>query len=534
MKRIVQVLLLLLLVCGLLVAFVSIGAEQKLLRIGGSWPTYVDPAVGSDTSSTACMINLYDTLVYPNADGSISPLAAESWQVSSDYLSYTFEIRKGIKFHNGDELTAEDVGFSMDRLLAIGEGYAYLFRGRVANTEVLDEYTVRFNLQAPFGPFLSALIRLYIVNKESVLEHTTAGAYEEFGDYGKEYLTRNDCGSGPYMVKDIRVEEYVLMDRFVDYWGEIGPNAPDQVKFMKSPEPVTVKTLMKRGELEITDASEPMESYEAMEQMEGVEVARLNTGGIHYLMLHNGKMPTDDIHFRKALSWLFDYDRLVSTIFPGSVQASGPVSRMIAGHQEGLFQYQKDLDKAREELRKSKYYGQLDEIVVTFGVNSDVPAQNKLALLLQADAAKVGVNIELINMPWATIVDVAADKEKTPNLMYIAVSPSYDEAGSVLTSKYHSSSAGTWEQTEWVMNPLLDQLIDDALITIDREERFEKYQLIQEIAVAGALSVFVCAPLDMHGYQAAYINWPQAENQIPVMGYEYDCRFIEVFPEKRP
>jgi peptide/nickel transport system substrate-binding protein len=480
------------------------------------------------------MINLYDTLVYPTPGGGISPHAAESWEVSPDYLSYTFEIRKGIKFHDGHELTAEDVKFSMDRLLAIGEGYAYLYRGKVASTEVLDEHTVRFNLEAPFGPFITALVRLYILDKECVLENTTEGPYGEFGDYGKEYLTRNDSGSGPYTAIDVKVEQYVLMERFTDYWGEISPNAPDQVKFMKSPDPVTVKTLMRRGELEFTDASEPMESYEAMDQMDGVDIGRLYTGGCHYLMLHNGRMPTDDIHFRKALSWLFDYDEVVSTIFPGTEQASGPVSRMIAGHQEGLFQYHKDLDKAREELRKSKYYDQLDEIVVVFGVNSDVPAQNKLALLLQADAAKVGVNIELVNMPWATIVDVAADKEKTPNMMYIAVSPSYPEAGAVLQSKYHSSSAGTWEQTEWVMNPLIDQLIEDALITIDRTERFEKYGLIQEIAVAGAFSIFVLESRERHGYQSAYLNWPQVENQIPVMGYEFDCRFIEVFPEKRP
>ena len=524
----------LLVVCALSAVFALVGTGQELVRIGCSWPTYIDPAVGSDFSSTSSMINLYDTLVYPNPDGSISPHAAESWQISPDYLSYTFEIRKGIKFHDGHELTAEDVKFSMDRLLAIGEGNAYLYRGKVAKTEVLDEYRVRFTLEAPFGPFLSALVRLYILDKECVLEHTTAGPYGEFGDYGKEYLTRNDAGSGPYMAKDVKVEEYVLLERFADYWDEISPNAPDQVKFMKSPDPVTVKTLMRRGELEFTDASEPMESYAAMEQMDGVDVAKLYTGGCHYLMLHNGRMPTDDIHFRKALSWLFDYDELVSTIFPGSVQASGPVSRIIAGYQDGLFQYHKDLDKAREELRKSKYYDQLDEIVVVFGVNSDVPAQNKLALLLQADAAKVGVNIELVNMPWATIVDVAADKEKTPNLMYIAVSPSYAEAGAVLESKYHSSSAGTWEQTEWVMNPLVDQLIEDALVTIDRKERFEKYGLIQEIAVAGAFSIFVCEALDMHGYQSAYLNWPQVDNQNPVSGYEFDCRFIEVFPEKRP
>jgi len=535
MKKILQVLLLALLVCSFVVAFASIGAGQTLLRFAVSWPTYIDPAVGADASSTISMVNLYDTLVYPQPDGSVVANVAESWEISPDSLQYIFKIREGIKFHDGSELTAEDVKFSMDRLLTIGTGYAYVFRGRVTSTEMLDKYTVQFNLENPFAPFISSLLRLYIINKECVLAHTTTGRYGEFGDYGTEYLARNDCGSGAYMTKDVKVEEYVLMERFADFWGEVAPNAPDEVKIMKQPDPVTVETLMLRKELEIIGAGVPMESLEAMKQMEGVEVAHLSiSGDTHYVMLNSKKPPTDDIYFRKALSWLFDYDRLVTTIFPGAVQARGPVSQAIAGAKEGLFQYHQDLNKAREELRKSEYYDQLDKITVTFGVNSDVPAQQKVGLMLQADAAKIGIDIKLINMPWATIVDVAADKEKTPNLLYIAVGASYPEAGSVLMAKYGSGSAGTWEQTEWIESPLIDQLIDDALTTVDRKARFEKYGLLQEIAVAGAFDVFVCGSINRHAYQAAYVSWPQVDAQISLSGYEQEYRFMEIFPEKKP
>jgi len=535
MKAILKVWLLLLLVSGLLLGFASLGTGEGLLRIGASWPTYIDPAVGSDASSTVSLINLYDTLVYPKEDGSMVPHAAESWEVSADGLHYTFKIRPGIRFHDGTELTADDIKFSMDRLLAIGEGYSYLFRGMIGSTEVLTPYTIQFNLQKPFGPFISSLVRFYILNKEEVLANIKGGPYGEFGDYGKEYLSAHDCGSGPYMVREVRTDEYVLMDRFANYWGEIDPHAPDEVKILKSPDPVTVRTLMKRRELEITDASEPMESYEAMRQMEGIEVASFsNTGDCHYVMLNTQKPPTDDIYFRKALSWLFDYERLVTTIFPGAVQARGPVSPAVAGAKADLFQYHQDLEKAREELRKSKYYQQLDAITVTFGINSDVPAQQKVGLMLQADAAQLGIDIQLINMPWATIVDVAADKEKTPNLLYIAVGASYPEAGSVLMAKYSSATAGTWEQTEWLESRFIDQLIDDALTTTDREERFAKYGVLQEIAVTAAFDIFVCSSINLHAYQADYVDWPQAEHQIPVAGYELDCRFIQVLPEKSP
>ncbi len=78
-------------------------------------------------ASTIVLCNMYDSLVFPNVDGSVKPWLAKSWEISGDGLTYTFELVPGVKFHNGDELTAEDVVFSLQRILTIGEGYGYLF-----------------------------------------------------------------------------------------------------------------------------------------------------------------------------------------------------------------------------------------------------------------------------------------------------------------------------------------------------------------------------------------------------------------------
>jgi len=131
--------------------------EKRTLNVTFSWPTYIDPAVGSDFSSTSSLCNLYDTLVFPNTGGGVDSHLAESWQVSGDGLTWTFVLKKGVKFHNGSELTASDVAFSMNRILEIGEGLAYVFLGTVESATALDDYTVEFKLAQPSGLFLIKL-----------------------------------------------------------------------------------------------------------------------------------------------------------------------------------------------------------------------------------------------------------------------------------------------------------------------------------------------------------------------------------------
>lgn len=533
-----RVLLIAVLVLGLAIGLASIGAEQpkRELRITFAWPTYIDPAVGSDFSSSSSFVNLYDTLVYPTTVGDVVPHAAESWDVSADGLTWTFHLKQGIKFHDGSELTAEDVAFSMDRLTTIGEGYAYLFMGRVESTEVVDDYTVRFHMAKPFGPFLITLTRLYILNKECVMDNIkTPGPYGEFGDYGKEYLLTHDCGSGPYKLKEMRLEEYEVMERFDDYWGEFKPNAPDEVKFIGTTEPVTIRTMMSRRELEITDQWQTLEGWEALDAIEGVDIAGFYPGTVFFYMMHTRKPPTDDVHFRRAMSWAFDYETVYKDLFPGSRQSRGPVATGFPGHDPSTFQYHRDLDKAMEELKQSKYYDQLDQYPVEVHWCAEVPDEEKVALLFMSNMADIGIQVNIVKTPWMSMIEEVADIDASPNIETIFVAPHYPEAGSMLESRYHSNSAATWEQNEWLLNPAVDWLIDDAIATLDREKRFEKYGLIQRMAADLAWSIFVFDQVEKHAYQAAYVNWPAAEGKvIPVMGYNMAARSIEVYPERKP
>ena len=508
---------------------------KKELRVTFAWPTYIDPAVGSDFSSSSAFVNLYDTLVYPTSTGGVEPHVAERWDASADGLTWTFYLRKGVKFHDGSELTAEDVAFSMDRLIAIGEGNAYLYAGRIKENEVVDKYTLRFHMNEPYGPFLTTLVKLCILNKDQVTANKKAdGPYGEFGDYGKEYLLTHDCGSGPYKVKEMRMEEYLLMERFGDYWGEFVTNAPDEVKFIGTTEPITVRTMMSRQELEITDQWQTVEALKSLDAIQGVEVETLYLGTMFYYMIHTKKPPTDDVHFRKAMAWAFDYKTVTEKLFPGSRIPQGPVPTGYPGHDPNFTKYERNLEKAKAELKKSKYYDRLDQYPVETHWIAEVPDEEKAALLFMSNMADIGIKVNIVKVPWLSVVEEMSNIDTSPNIVTIFTSPAYAEAGSLLEARYHSNSAATWEQNEWLQDPEIDGMIDRAISTIDRDERFSLYRDIQQKLDEIAPSLYLFEQAQKHAYQATYIDWPEARGEsVPVMGYQFAARFIEVFPEKK-
>ena len=522
---------------------------DSIVRWVEDWPTYIDPAVGTDFSDSQALVNFYDTLVFPNLDGSIRPHLAESWDISDDGLTYTFHLRKGVKFHNGDELVAEDVAFTADRLFAIGEGFAYLLRtkdadgnviGGIEKTIAVDDYTVEFKLAKPFGPFVPALVRLYILNKSQVMENIdkTETMYGEMGDYGKKWLLTHDAGSGPYVVMDVAMEEYVFAEKFDDYWGGWEEGAPDFLREFGYPGEVAVRTLMSNRELEITSETLPQEGYAAVREIPGCNTTAYLAPHNLQIMLNTKVAPTDDIHFRKALSWVMDYDAVNNDIWPAYVQSIGPVPQTLPGHDPSVFQYKYNLEKAKEELALSAYAGQTD-IPFTLSWCAEVPDEEKVALLFQANAAEIGVNVEIFKKPFGSMIDDAQTVETTPNGSVVYVAAHYNEAGAMLETRYHSKSQGTWEQCEWLGSPDIDKAIEDALATSDQEERFKKYAAIQATLVDLAPTIWLADQAQEFGYQEAYLTWPLAERikagefTSAVMGYSHYVHDMKVDVAKK-
>lgn len=498
------------------------------------WPMLIDPAVGSKGSDSVAILNMYDSLVFPNSDGTISSHVAKSWDVSEDGTVYTFHLRDDVKFHSGNTLTASDVKYSMDRLMTIGEGFAYLFSGLIKDVSVIDEYTVEFALTDPLGAFTSMITRLYILDEEIVSSNIkSGGSYGENGDYGKEWLLTNDAGSGPYKVKEMKTEEYLIMERNEDYWGGWEDGAPQSIKLLGGVEATASRTMISRGELDITDDSQTPEAYEAMDAMEGVDLASFLSGVNANLMLNTKIAPTDDVHVRRAIAYATDYDSIIDNIYIGSEKSTGPV---VAGMAAAALTpddmpYTFNMEKAVEELKKSKYYDDLTSGKMSFAFTWCTEGglqQEKLALFIQAKLMEIGIDVKLTGKPFATMMTDAQTVETTPNASIVAFAPPYLDAGSVLRTRYHSSSVGSWEQMEWLQDEKIDDMIDEAFVTVDEDERNAKYREIGMELVDLSPTIWLFDAATTCAYRSDHIKvWPAVEKHnageafIYSMGYQY-------------
>ncbi len=533
-KNILIVALLLLLIFTATYSAQSQEAERPF-RLTWGWPVHIDPGVGSDTNSMMCFTNLYDGLVYPDLNGNPIPHVAERWEQSEDGLSWTFYLRKGIKFQDGSYLTAEDVKFSMDRMVARGQGFGYMFTDRINETEVVDDYTVIFHLNSPFSPFLGSLFHFFILNKDLVLNNTVDGRYGELGDYGEKYLNLNSAGSGPYKIKEFDYGSHITLEQNPDYWLSLDPNCTDEWTYYASLPTSTIKVMLEKRELELCGHDISLEALASCDAIDGVDIGIMGQGDVFYGMLNNKKAPTDDIHIRKAMSWAMDYDTITETIFPGFVQARGPISHDLPGFDPTVFQYHYDLDKAREEVEKSKYFGELDKYPITIHWTAELEDMEKVCLLFIRDLKKIGLNVEMVRTPWVSIVEQCGALETSPSMTIVSTAPGYPEAGSVFESRYHSKTARSWEQNEWLLDPEIDKKIEDAVKIADKDERFKAYGELQHYFVDNAVSLFIMDRITRHPYQSYYMEWPLSDESrgFPINGYNCAGRFIKIFPEKK-
>jgi peptide/nickel transport system substrate-binding protein len=480
----------------------------------------IDPQRGTDWTESMAMVNVYDALVFPNSAGVMEPKLAESWVATPDGLTYTFTLRKGVKFHDGSEVTAEDVVFSINRALALKEGYSWLWADFVKEVTVDDTYQVTFHLNKPFAPFLSTLAWLFIANKDLVLAHKAAGNFGEFGDYGAEWLsvtTTEDAGSGPYKLKALDRGREIVFSRFPDYfegWPH-GDKSIDEVHVLIIMENATVKTMLRKGEMVVVEHWRNYSDYQEMGGYPNAQVISFISPEELSCKINTKKPPTDDIHIRRMLAWAMDYKSVLEILEPGSGVARGPIPEVIPGHNPRVFKYDMDLDKAREEMKQSKYYPNIPpiELVLPTGLEN----RRKIALRLQENLATLGVKLNINQELWGRMTDLATTAETTPNIMVTSVSANYPDPDTYLYSMYHSKAVGTWMSTEWLQDPLVDQLIDQERVILDPQERAHIMNVLQHIIVERCPDIFVhVMPL-----RAAVQKYLKGFTPRPVMSFYY-------------
>jgi peptide/nickel transport system substrate-binding protein len=519
-----------LILCTALTAFAADDAGRIFRTTNTLMPKW-DPAVGSDYASGTSIINLYDALVFPTGEGGVKPWIAESWTISEDGLTWDFKIREGVKFHSGNPLTARDVAYSMKRLLAIGEGYAYLFYAYIDSVEAVDDQTVRFHCKTSYGPLLNSLASFFIVDQKLLeANYAKEGDYGEAGDYGKAFLLEHDAGSGPYTVDEVKTNISVSGSIFRDYWAGFEENVPEKFVFYASNEAVTVKTMMSRQELEAADHYQTTENIQAMLDADPtLALAHNYTGGGINLWINNQKPPVNDPKIREALGYLIDYATLCSRILPDSKQKKSIIPSNAFGYKE-VFDLYMDLEKAKKAIGESEYAESLANYPVELVWNSESADREKVALMIQAIALQAGMTVDIVELPWSTIVANSAKVDSSPMMSIISITPVTADSAAQFVSQLRSKTVGTWENMNWVNDTALDGMIDSAITIVDSDKRAEAYKAIQEYCAKSFTFIPLTETPERIVYQASYI---EMSPKIGLQGYSFYLRDIKIFPEKR-
>jgi len=353
----------------------------------------LDPAIGYDWQNWSMIKSLFDGLMdYEPGTTTLRPDLAESYEISDDGKVFTFKLRPGVKFHNGREMTAEDVKYTLDRVtnpatqspgagfFASIAGYDEVAGGKaqsLSGVSVVDPLTVRIELSRPDATFLHVmgLNFAHVVPKEAVEEH---GA-----DFG-----RNPVGTGAYKLAEWTTGQRLVFEKNQDYWREGVPYL-DQITFEIGQEPVVALLRLQNGEVDIPgDGIPPAKFQEVMNDPEQkarvVEGGQLHTG---YVTMNVTAEPFDDVKVRQAVNMAINKDRIIQIINGRAVPANQPLPPSMPGHMEDFEGYEYDPEGAKKLLAEA---GLADGFETELFVMNTDP-QPRIAQAIQQDLAAVGI-----------------------------------------------------------------------------------------------------------------------------------------------
>ena len=514
---------------ALLISLLGSAFAEEFVYLEGQEITVVDPALHTDESSLHAVINVYDPLVYPKVQEGLmepGPHIAESWEVSDDGTVYTFAIRSGVLFHDGSELNAEDVVFSMQRMLAIQKGFSWLFSGVLEpdNIVALDDATVQFTLNNAYAPFVPSLTQLFIVNKDLVMENIADGEFGETGDYGQGFLSTNEAGSGPYTLTRYERASIMELDAFEDYWRGWEEGQITKVLYRVVKEEATQRTLVASGQAQMMDQWATPNTYAQLAGSPGVVVDETPSAQLFHIPMNTQRAPLDDVRVRKAIAMAFDYDTALESIFLGAVQAQGPVP-MTAwsayGRDAQAPAYAQNLEAAKAELEAAGV--DPSTITLTYVYPEGGNVQRQVGLLLQNNLAELGMTLELQETPWARIVELSSSPDTVPDMAAIYDTLKYPHPDSHLYGMYHPDAWGSYRTISRYGVDEVSDLLAQARQETDLEAQLDLYQQAEALIVEDYPSIFVANPM----HRIAFRDTVDGYSYVGLLGYDvafYDYR----------
>jgi peptide/nickel transport system substrate-binding protein len=355
----------------------------------------LDPAEIYEISTSEYMANTYDRLVVinPEKPSELKLQAAESYSVSDDGKTFQFKIRPGLKFHSGNELTAEDAAFSLQRFVKLAGNPSFIMTDLGLSKEnvdkmvrVKDPMTLEVELGAAYGPSFVLNCLSYtsvVVDKKLLTEH------EKDGDFGNGWLKTNEAGSGPFSLKSYKPNDSLILEANTGYWD--GAPKIKRVLIKNVTESATQQLLLQKGDVDIA-RNLLGDQLKAVAGDANIRKQSAPKATLWYMGLNASNKFLGNPDARQAMKYLVDYDGLQKGQFNGTGvkhQTFLPDGQLGADN-ETPFKF--DVKKAKELLAKAGYPDGFD---VTVDVTNKSEAR-QLAASLQNSMAKGGINLILL------------------------------------------------------------------------------------------------------------------------------------------
>ena len=434
----------------------------------------LDPIDTNDYDTSTVLCEIYEGLLKYDDDMRVIPSLAERWEVTDDVL-YTFYLKRGVYFHNGEELKASDVKFSLERAIA-SEAMGYLFEKiEKESLKIVDDYTISLStkMPSPTLPMVLCHTAAYIVSEKATVK--------KGGE--RSTLTLKPVGTGPFKFGKLSKDELIL-SRFDAYHGALPYFKFIQFQINDSYHERIEK--LQRGEADIICSVSVFELAECGENS-NVSVHSIPSFGMEYLGFNVKMAPLDDVRVRRAIAKGIDVDLINQATSRGFYQtATAPVPYNVPysiAHKRAA--EKRDVEGAKTLLLEAGYR---DGLTLSFVIAQSYERMN-IASKIKEQLWRIGINLEIEVVEWDAFVQ-RLDEGKA-QMFLTGGTPDLPDCDSILRDAFHSESSYETGNYTAFEDEEVDELLDMAISTLDERKRSEAYEKVQKKIMEATPAIFI-------------------------------------------
>lgn len=441
-------------------------ASQIVVGIAQDLEDSLDPHKAVAAGTKEVLFNVYEGLLKPDHNGNIIPAVAESYEVSSDGLRYTFRLREGVKFHNGKALSAEDVKYSLEKIA-----------GKMGDEPMIPAYSLIDQVAVDSSDAVSVVLTEPDADFPSYLAMVNAAIIPA----DNPNPDTDPIGTGPFKLTQRSVQESIVLEKNEDYWGEKA--YLNRVTFRIVPEMDTAVMNLRGGSL---DMYAHMTTDQIAQLNNDFTIMEGTMNLVQALYLNNAVEPFNDIRVRKALCYAIDRKNVLELTSEGKGTIIGSSMFPAFGKYympELSKYYTQDIEKARELLAEAGYP---DGFSMTITVPSNYQPHVNTAQVLAEQLKRIGVDAKLELVEWSTWLSdtyVGRNYEST----VIGVDASYLTARALL-ERFYSKADDNFTNFS---DPEYDALYEKVLTLTDEEEKTACYKDMELILTEDAANVYI-------------------------------------------